>query len=142
VKSYQEAALKAKEFNRILLTIGSKNLDIFVQTIENWQDRLFARILPDTVFIERARNIGFLPANIIAMQGPFSEELNYVILKDFDIDVLVSKASGKMGGLETKIKAAFKLGIPVILIDRPDINYEFFINDYEELETMLKEGKI
>jgi len=142
VKNYQDAALKAKQFNRILLTIGSKKLDVFVNTIDNWQDRLIARILPDTIFIERARELGFLPANIIAMQGPYTEELNHVLIKDYKINVLVTKASGKTGGLDTKIKAAFNLNIPVILIDRPEMNYEFIINKYKQLTTMLKEGKI
>jgi precorrin-6A/cobalt-precorrin-6A reductase len=72
---------QAQEFERIFLTIGSNNLDYFIAGISNWQKRLTARVLPDWKFIKKARQKGFTPANLLAIQGPFSRELNRILLK-------------------------------------------------------------
>ncbi|OCL26134.1 precorrin-6x reductase [Orenia metallireducens] len=133
VDSYEEAAKKAKNFNRILLTIGSRRLHYFVEELENWQERLVARVLPNWKFIKEANDLGFTPKNLIAMQGPFTKELNQRLLKDYQIDVLVTKASGKVGGLNTKLEAALELGVKVILIERPAIDYPKVVRDIESL---------
>ncbi|MFW6287280.1 MAG: precorrin-6A reductase [bacterium] len=133
VYGYQEAVEKAQEFERIFLTIGSNNLNYFTAGISKWEQRLIARVLPDWKFIKKARSIGFTPSNLLAIQGPFSFELNKVLLKEFQADVLVSKASGKAGGLDTKIKAAIDLKIPVIIIRRSVLDYPIVFNGVEKL---------
>ncbi|GAB6100478.1 precorrin-6A reductase [Halanaerocella petrolearia] len=127
---YQEVVKEVKEFKRILLTIGSKNLDFFVEEIENWQERLVARVLPNGKFIKQVEKLGFTPQNLIAMQGPFSKELNKILLRDYNIDLLVTKASGKTGGLDTKLEAALELEIPVLLITRPNLPYPKVVDSY------------
>jgi precorrin-6A/cobalt-precorrin-6A reductase len=133
VDSYEEAAKQAKEFNRILLTIGSRRLHYFVEELENWQERLVARVLPNWRFIKEANELGFIPRNLIGMQGPFTKELNQRLLEDYQIDVLVTKASGRVGGLNTKLEAALDLGVKVILITRPAIEYPRVVSDYQSL---------
>ncbi|AZO95923.1 precorrin-6A reductase [Halocella sp. SP3-1] len=135
VEDYQEAVIMAAQFKRIFLTIGSNNLHYFTEGIENWRDRLVARVLPDWRFIKKAEEIGFTPANLIAVQGPFTSKLNRALLEEYKADVLVSKASGKTGGLDTKITAALDLGIPVIIIKRPVLNYPYVFSDIEKLIT-------
>lgn len=143
VHSYQEAAQKADEFEKVFLTIGSNNLNYFTDEIDKWQERLTVRILPNWKFIKKAEEIGFLPENIIALQGPFSQELNQVLFKEYGADVLVSKASGNVGGLDTKIKAAVELKIPIIIIRRPAIDYPLVVNDFENiLEHCSRKGVI
>lgn len=139
---FQEAAKLAAKYPRILLTIGSKNLHHFTEEITDWQHRLIIRILSDWQFVKRARELGFSPANIIAMQGPFSQELNKIILKDYAIDVIVCKDSGPAGGLNSRLKAAEELGIPLILIKRPIIDYRRVVNSLEEIldEIILLTG--
>ncbi|GAB6137046.1 precorrin-6A reductase [Halanaerobaculum tunisiense] len=137
VAGYQKAAQKAREFERILLTIGSKNLDCFIEEIDNWQERLVARVLPNGKFIKQVQEIGFTPQNLIAIQGPFSKELNKILLKDYNIDLLVTKASGKTGGLDTKLEAALELEIPVLLITRPELSYPQMVGSYSELLEQL-----
>ena len=137
VSNYKKAAEKAKEFEKILLTTGSQNLHQFTENISNWQKRLLIRILPISKNIKRLQNMGFSPANMIAIKGPFSEELNRVLLKDFQIKVMVSKASGSTGGLRTKLKAAMSLQIPVILIQRPKLEYNQVVKSYQELLRVL-----
>lgn len=141
-RDFTEAAEKSREYNNILLTIGSKNIATFINNLDKWQQKLVVRILPDTNFISRARKLGITPDKIIAIQGPFSEQMNRVILEDYNIDLLVSKASGRTGGLETKLAAAFSLKIPVIIIKRPDLAYDLVLNSYQELENLIEKGKV
>ena len=45
--------------------------------------------------IEACRELGFEGKNLIAMQGPFSEEMNRAMLRQYDCRYLVTKDSGK-----------------------------------------------
>ena len=54
------------------------------------------------------------------MQGPFSPELNEALYDQFDIQVMVTKDSGKAGGLEEKVLPALAREMDVIVIDRPE----------------------
>ena len=137
VKGYQRAAKKAKKYNKVLLTIGSRRLNYFINEIDNWQEKLVARVLPTAKFIKKVEELGFSPQNIIGMQGPFSKKLNEVILNDYEIDVLVTKASGSTGGVDSKVRAALELKIPIILISRPPINYSQLANNYQELLRLI-----
>ena len=139
---FQEAAKRAAKYPRVLLTIGSKNLDYFTKEIKDWQNRLIIRILSDWQFVKRARELGFSPANIIAMQGPFSQELNKIILKDYAIDLIVCKDSGQIGGLNSRLMAAKELGIPLLLIKRPIIDYGRVVSSVKGLldEIILLTG--
>lgn len=130
---YKKAVKIADQFQNIFLTIGSNNLNYFVEGIEDWQERLTARILPDWRFIKKARNLGFTPANLLALQGPFSRRLNRVLLEEYKADVLVSKASGSIGGVDTKIKAALDLNLPIIVIKRPILSYPRIFSDIDNL---------
>ncbi|WP_025209390.1 precorrin-6A reductase [Hippea sp. KM1] len=108
---------QAKEFlknncNRILFTIGSKPLDEFV----DFKDRGYFRILPYSSSIDRCLKLGIEPKRIIAMQGPFSVKLNEALIDEFGIDCLVSKNSGKAGGLDSKIEAARRKNIRVVML--------------------------
>ena len=58
-------------------------------------------------------------AHLIAMQGPFSKELNIAMLKDTDADYFVTKESGKAGGFEEKLEAAKETGVTLVVIGRP-----------------------
>ena len=133
VKSYKEAAELANNYKKVFLTIGSNNLSYFIDEIENWQERLIARILPDWKFIKKAKEDGLTPANIVGIQGPFSKKLNKSLIDEYEVDVLVTKASGKYGGLETKIEAALESVIPVIVIKRPNLCYPTVFNKIDHL---------
>ena len=71
------------------------------------------------------------------MQGPFSTELNIELFKHYNAEVIVSKDSGQIGGVDTKITAAEKLNLPVVLIDRPKINYDKVVSTFEEVLKFL-----
>ncbi len=119
VPSYEAAAdyLNCTEGN-ILLTTGSKNIEIFT-TVSGYSDRLFPRILPMTDGIEKCLALGIKAKNIICMQGPFSEEMNIAMSKQVGAKFIVTKDSGDSGGFPDKYHAAKKTGAALIVIGRP-----------------------
>lgn len=121
VKTYEEAAETAMSLgNTVFLTIGSKNLEPFVKKSHFTGKRVVARVLPDAGVIQQCLELGLLPKDIIAVQGPFSLEMNAAWIREYGADVLVTKDSGRVGGTDTKVDAAARLKLPVVVISRPD----------------------
>lgn len=102
----------------VLMTTGSKNIPEYVY-IKDFKDRLYLRLLPNPQMMESAIQAGIMPAHLIGMQGPFSQELNEAVIRQFNIGVLVTKESGNNGGYEEKISAALNTGTDCIVIRRP-----------------------
>lgn len=117
VQSAGEAAdyLSRTEGN-ILLTTGAKELPAYAE-LEG--ERLYPRVLPLGSSLKSCEEAGIPSRNIIAMQGPFSEELNLALLHSLSIRYMVTKDGGATGGFPEKIQAAQKAGVSVILIARP-----------------------
>lgn len=119
--SYKEAAEIASGFEgTIFLTIGSKNLEPFIDAGKKKEIRIVARVLPEPEVIRKCLELNLKPRDIIAMQGPFSEEMNAAMFKEYKAAVVVTKESGETGGFSAKVKAAGALGIPVVVIERPE----------------------
>lgn len=125
--SYEEIVeiLKKKEGN-VLVTTGSNHLE---DLLEIGRDRLFIRILPIKEMMDKAFNLGFKSFQIIAMQGPFSQEMNKAILNMFDIKHMITKESGVTGGFEEKIKAANQVGAEIYILNRPKTEDEHLTYD-------------
>lgn len=119
VKDTQAAAeyLKGTTGN-VLLTTGSKELAAFT-SVPDYKERLFARVLSLPSVIESCQALGFEGRNLIAMQGPFSMEMNRAMLTQYECRYLVTKDSGKAGGFLDKIQAAEACGATVVIIGRP-----------------------
>lgn len=119
VNSVTEAAeyLKNTEGN-ILSTTGSKELMPYT-VIPGYQERLYARVLPMPASLDSCGAAGIQPSHIIAMQGPFTEEINRALLKMTGARFLVTKDSGVNGGFSEKIQAAAKEGVTAVIIGRP-----------------------
>ena len=58
-------------------------------------------------------------SNIIALQGPFSQELNEALIRQYHIKYLVTKDGGRAGGFAEKARAAQAAGAALVLIRRP-----------------------
>jgi len=113
------ARIAARMDGNVLLTTGSKDLGTFVREIPQFESRVYARILPVIDSVNHALELGVPVDHIIAMQGPFSTELNEALIRSLDISVMVTKASGATGGFWEKIQAARACGIELVVIDRP-----------------------
>lgn len=132
IKNY----LKDKKEN-ILFTIGSKNLYDFKNLYKN--NNCFVRVLPMESVIKKCRNLNILPKNIIAMQGPFSEEFNKLLFKEKNIEYLITKETGKAGGFDDKVLAARKLDIEVIVLKKPTLRFRNVMNNFKEVVEFVKE---
>ena len=102
----------------ILLTTGSKELIKFV-SIRDFENRIFARVLPMEESLRLCQKVGMKSAHILAMQGPFSTEMNVAMLKSVDAKYMVTKDSGSKGGFDEKIAAAREAGAKLVVIGRP-----------------------
>ncbi len=123
------AALLADTEGNVLLTTGSKELAAYAAL---GPERLFPRVLPARESIEACEAAGIPRRNIIAMQGPFSQELNEAILRQYRIAWMVSKDGGAAGGFPEKAAAARALGVRLIVLRRPE-------DAGADLATILKE---
>ncbi|MBX6322992.1 MAG: cobalt-precorrin-6A reductase [Rhodospirillaceae bacterium] len=104
------AAMVARDFQRVFLTVGASDLAAFAG-------------LPETCFLVRMIALPETPLplashEIILARGPFAEVDELSLLRSHAIEAVVSKNSG---GAATygKIAAARTLGLPVIMVTRP-----------------------
>lgn len=136
VDSWEQAAEKAARFgNTVFLTTGSYNLELFLNHPSLVGKRLVVRVLPDHQVIEKVQSLGVAPKNIVAMQGPFSKEMNRITFKMYNASVIVTKDSGRAGGTDTKLSAALQLKIPVVIIKRPKLQAQDYdiVHTYEQV---------
>ena len=107
-----------KTGGNVLISTGSKELHLYTR-IKDYKERCFARVLSTQEAVAEAVRLGFEGKHLIAMQGPYSEELNLAMLKHINAAYFVTKESGGAGGFEEKKKAAQKAGAELIVIARP-----------------------
>lgn len=113
----EAAAYLADKAGRILLTTGAKELPAFAALDPA---RLYPRVLPTLAGITACEAAGVPHRNIIAMQGPFTLRLNVALMRQFEIDYLVTKDGGSQGGFAEKAEAAAQCGAQLIVLRRPD----------------------
>jgi precorrin-6A/cobalt-precorrin-6A reductase len=118
VDSFAEAAALLPHLGRrFLFTIGAKQLKHFRSLHE--QLTLFARILPSSISQAQAQAAGFMADHIVSQRPPFSQAVNQALFQKLAVEVLVTKASGREGGVMEKVQAARELGMKVLMIRRP-----------------------
>ena len=125
--SYINLNLKNKN---ILSTLGSKALEELINIQNN---NVYVRILPTTKSIENAEKSGFLPNQILAIQGPFSETLEKEFLDFYKIGFMLTKDSGDVGGTDKKKLACQKLGVKILALSRPKVDYYNVFNNIDNL---------
>jgi precorrin-6A/cobalt-precorrin-6A reductase len=141
VESFQE--LIAGDYlrdRRVFLTVGCKALPLF----QSWHDRatLFARVLPVVNSLEVAIAAGFSPHRLIALRPPIPAELEEALWRQWQIDLVVTKASGREGGEEIKRSVAAKLGIPLLVVPRPPVSYPRQTANLEDVLTFCQQNLI
>lgn len=107
-----------KTTGRILLTTGSNHLHDFAEKLD--VTRLVVRVLPKSEVLKKCEALGLKANQVIAMQGPFSKAMNRSILEDYQIKTLVTKETGRVGGLMEKTEAAREMNIKVYCIQREE----------------------
>ncbi|CAO3427658.1 Precorrin-6A reductase (EC 1.3.1.54) [Azospirillum doebereinerae] len=94
----------------VFLTIGRQEVAAF-------------EAVPDKRYLIRAVDppepMPVLPrATLILDRGPFTVEAETALMREHRIDVVVSKNSGG-GATDAKLEAARRLGLPVVMVERP-----------------------
>lgn len=105
----------------ILLTTGSKELSKYCIS-EELRHRLYVRVLPAMESLLLCMEQGICGKQVIAMQGPFTAEMNAAVIRQYQISCLVTKESGISGGYQEKLTAAKETGIRTFVIGRPKEN--------------------
>ena len=124
----QAAAYLADKPGNVLLTTGAKELPAFALLDPA---RLYPRVLPTLAGITACEAAGIPHRNILAMQGPFTQELNAALLRQFRISYMVTKDGGVAGGFAEKAEAAAQCGVQLIVLRRPE-------EQGESAETILQ----
>lgn len=106
---------------RVLLTIGYQALPLF----QSWQTQatLFTRILPSVASLQTALEAGFSSDRIIAFRPPISADLERAFWQQWQINLVVTKASGNAGGEAIKYQVGKELNIPIVIVTRPVVDY-------------------
>ncbi|WP_019241190.1 MULTISPECIES: precorrin-6A reductase [Bacillus] len=140
VKNYEEAAnLAAEKRGVIMLTTGSKTLHIFTEKLLGLENtRLLARMLPRLDNMEKCQELGVEQKNIIAIQGPFSKDLNKALFENYGVTLMITKESGKVGSVDEKLEAASENGIETIMISRPKVEYVNVYSDFVDMIAAIK----
>ena len=128
---------KYLEGQRVLLTIGCKALPRF----KTWQNKavLYARILPTIESLEIALAAGFTSDRLITIRPPLSIALETALWRQWEISLVITKASGKAGGEDIKRQVAADLNIPLIIITRPQIVYPQQTSNLQDIIAFCQE---
>lgn len=97
---------------RVFLAIGRQHLGLF----RDFDQHHFLLRLVDAP----PEDLGFASAEILVDRGPFAQEADLALLRERRIDIVVAKNAGGRGA-EAKITAARALGLPVLMIARPQV---------------------
>lgn len=117
----------------ILVTLGSNNVPLF-KGLKNLSD-IYFRILPRWDMVKKCEDNNILPKNIIAMQGPFTENMNIAMMEQFNIKYLITKKTGDTGGEREKVSACDKLDVEIIYLEKKEIIYK---NCYKDIDILIK----
>jgi len=119
----------------IFAATGIKEIHLFTRVTE-FKRRVYLRLLPSLEGLKTCLDLGFPPAHIIMMYGPFSRDLNRAMFKSCNAQVLVTKDSGGPGGFIEKVEAAKDLGMEIALIARPCESAEEILSLEQGIETL------
>jgi precorrin-6A/cobalt-precorrin-6A reductase len=122
VSTHEEAAQVAFAAGKpVLLTIGSKHVAPYVNEARRKNVLLAARVLDHADSVQACVAAGLPEDCIVTGRGPFTLEQNRVLLRQFEIAVMVTKDSGDRGGVREKLEAARLEGCEVVVVERPEL---------------------
>ncbi len=116
----EAAALAFADGRPVLITTGSQNLAPYAEAARRTGIPFAVRVLDAPESLAACRAAGIAADRIIAGRGPFTLEANLAAIRRFGIGMIVTKESGRAGGLDAKLAAAHKTDCRVIVLSRPD----------------------
>lgn len=121
-------------------TLGSKELPLLKQ-IPDYESRLVVRVLPSAEAMELCSAMHLKGRQVIAMQGPFSTELNRMMFAEWKADILITKESGTNGGFPEKIEAAQQCGMQIAVLQRPQQEQGVTVEKLQQRLADMMTGK-
>ncbi|NYB51326.1 MAG: precorrin-6A/cobalt-precorrin-6A reductase [Methanobacteriaceae archaeon] len=125
------------ESGRVFHMAGGNTLHYLTNYIP--QEKIVVRVIPTVYSVKRCLELGIPHRNIIAMEGTFSKEFNEILMKEYQVDVVLTKESGMSGGTLPKIQAALDVGIPSVVVMRPEIKELRGRTVLKEIESLCDE---
>lgn len=129
-----EAAARAipESVNRVFITSGRQQLEPFLQR---------SHIYPDTWYLMRSidpPDLELPNSKVLLDRGPFSLEQERQVIRNYQIQAIVSKNSGG-DATYAKIVAARELGIPIVMVQRPAMPEGEKVTSIEEAIAWLNQ---
>ena len=121
---------------RILLTTGVKTLHLFSPLLSHTQ--LWARILPAERSLAMAIAAGFPEDRLIQKRPPVPLAEERQLWRKLSIDTVITKSSGAPSGLRLKQTLAQEMGIQLIAVNRPSVQYPAVTTDFSEAISICK----
>ena len=115
---YAETGFHEFKTAKLYEDVLKKELDKYTR-LTNYKERCYARVLSVLPSMMQSIDLGFSGKHLIAMQGPFSREMNLALLHQTEAKYFVTKESGKNGGFAEKLEAAEQAGAVLLVIGRP-----------------------
>lgn len=109
----------------VLATTGSKQIHEYT-TLNDYQTRLYARVLPTEESVKLCQKIGLDENKIIQSLGALSIEENVETIRKYNIKNLITKDGGVKGGFPQKSEACKLTNTKLIVIRRPKESTEFY----------------
>lgn len=128
-----ESVLQYLEEKKIQSLLALSGVQSIKKLKPYWQNRpAIFRILPRESSLQMAQESGFPLKNLIA-ELPSSDIIHEIsIIKKYAIDCILTKESGASGFLPTKIKAALKMQIPILILEKPSLPDSFICVSNEQ----------
>ena len=153
VPNWEEALLRLEERVEVLyqkkqraitlfVTTGSHHLESIARRSFSHSVRLVVRVLPQGHLVQKCQDMGLQPKDILAMQGPFSKEINKSLFKFYGADLVLTRDSGLAGGTDTKISAALELGLEIVLIKKNQTGTGLVMNTIQEVLDWIDNKRI
>ncbi len=134
VADHPSAARMAAALQRpILLTIGSRNVSPYVEAARTANLPIYARVLPCRESEDACRLAGFQEDEVVAARGPFTLEDTLVLLGTLKIGTLVTKESGRSGGVPEKLGAATRAQCHVVIVQHTAFDERYLYRTMDEL---------
>lgn len=102
----------------VLATTGSKQIHEYT-VLNDYENRLFARVLPTEESVLLCENIGLFNDNIITSLGALSVEENIDTINNYNIKFMITKDGGVKGGFPQKSQACLLTNTKLFVIKRP-----------------------
>lgn len=119
----------------ILFTTGLEAMERLISP--RMHLRAYARTEPRTENIKRLRDQGLGYKQILALCGPFSQEMNQAMIGQYKIETLVTEESGLQDAVEEKAFAALRSGVELVVI-RDSKKKGLYLHQIDgHLETLL-----